>query len=158
MLSKHDKGNILAVIVSLVAYETKKLDALYHVLHRRLFPNIYGKRELVGQSRSEQHRKPGGLKRKPAAATTCTLNFCCLEKRSEFAPGKEKCATLKLAGLGREKVSFDKRDGGHQYVQAELQQRYPKLCKADGKYLLYKGRSGSDRSLTKIQMGQEGKI
>ena len=97
-------------------------------------------------------------KKAPASATTCTLTFCCLEERSEYAPGKDKSATLKLAGLGKKKVIFDNRDGGHQYVQAMLEDAFPKLRSVEGKFLMYKGRSGSDRSLTKIKMGQEGEI
>lgn len=64
---------------------------------------------------------------------------------------------LKLAGLGRKKHTFCNTNGGHQYVQAELESIFPKLAPLDGKFHLYKGRSGGDRTLVKIKMGSEGK-
>ena len=48
------------------------------------------------------------------------------------------------------------RTGGHEYIQQELEKVFPKLRKAQGDFLLYKGSSGTSKKLAKIRMGKEG--
>lgn len=93
-----------------------------------------------------------------ASRTTCTLNFCCMADRTSEVPSKDQLQDLQMAGLGKRRHTFDNRDGGHEYVTAELQEVYPKLKAANGSFLLYKsGVGGTNKKLTKIRMGPEGK-
>ena len=88
---------------------------------------------------------------------TYPATFCCLDENSELSPNARELYALSCNGLGKKHLSLDK-DGNRDYVKAELENFFPRLSHANGKFMLFHTVSGGSRKqlIHKIPVAPKG--
>ena len=75
---------------------------------------------------------------------TWTATICCLAEPSRKTPTTAMLVVLTKAKLGRKRIFFGNKKGGHVYVQSRLEEEYPKLVNLKDAFQLFR-RSGGNR-------------
>ena len=114
--------------------------------------------QFGGGHRNSIPTKKRTLKSYFVPKATFTTNFCCIAKRrSETTPITSEMLYLNSVGLGKRRIVYEKKDGGHFYLVRVLEQQFPHLIPLDGGFLLFRATGGGRcRPLIQIIMDTDG--